>query len=276
MAQQLPNVVVDLDQQHYPNVGSVPVEAWLENPIFTADMTWSEWKRYLTKPGRPIIDAALQQFKASVAPFQDWMQLGWVEVYDDDKHGQGVRALRDICMPATKGKEAQRDVAASVSMVAADLHSAGTVFVLDKDAARDADAMYLVQLDKQRVFDVRHHWMGKINHLPSRLCNIKLTSAGKLVQTRKIAAGEALTFDYGVDYWLYQLSELESSEWSAGSSITSSRGTVDLFERMHHGLLDYTKLLRRVWVQHRPAKWTKLDREGWMAHLTEHLEKRLA
>ena len=29
---------------------------------------------------------------------------------------------------------------------------------------------------------------------------------GKLVQIKPIAAGEALTLDYGVDYWVYQLS----------------------------------------------------------------------
>ena len=231
-----------------------------------------ELKRYLSKQRRPIIDAALQQFKASVAPFQDWMELGWVEIYDDDQHEQGVRTLRDIHMPASKGKVAQRDVAASVSVVAADLHSAGPECVLDKDVAREADPMYLVQLDKRRVFDARHHWIGKINHLPDRLCNLKLTGAGKLVQTREIAAGEALTFDYGVDYWVYQLSGLELSEWTASSSIESGRGMIDLFKRMHKDVQDYTDLLRRDWVQRRPAVWTELEREMWIASLTEYLE----
>ena len=101
-------------QHHYPGLATSAIEVWLGNPIFTADMTWTEWKRYLTKPGRPIIDAALQQFKAPTAPFQDWMELGWVEVYDDGKLGQGVRALRDIHMPTSKAKQAQRDVSASI------------------------------------------------------------------------------------------------------------------------------------------------------------------
>ncbi len=262
----------ELVQHHYPNLASATVEAWLENPIFTADLTWTEWKRYLTKQGRPIIDAALQQFKAAMAPFQDWMQLGWVEIYDDDKLGQGVRALRDIHMPTSKAKEAQRDVAASISVVAADLHCAGPECVLDKDAAREADATYFVQLDRQRVFDARHHWMGKINHLPDRLCNLKLTSTGKLVQIKPIAAGEPLTFDYGADYWVYQLSGLELSKWSAASSVASSRGTIDLFRRMQEGVLDYTVLLSCDWVKRRPAVWAELDRELWIGNLVEHLE----
>ena len=90
----------ELVQHHYPTLASAGIEVWLENPIFTADITWTEWKRYLSKQGRLIIDAALQQFKASVASYQDWMELGWVEIYADEKlGGQGVRALRDIHMP---------------------------------------------------------------------------------------------------------------------------------------------------------------------------------
>ena len=39
----------DLVRHHYPTLGSASIELWLENPIFTADITWTEWKRYLTK-----------------------------------------------------------------------------------------------------------------------------------------------------------------------------------------------------------------------------------
>ena len=262
----------ELVQHHYPNLASATVEAWLENSIFTTDLTWTEWKRYLTKPGRPIIDAALQRFKDATAPFQNWMQLGWVEIYDDDKLGQGVRAVRDIHMPASKAKEAQRDVAASISVVAADLHCAGPEFVMDKDAAREADATYLVQLDRHRVFDARHHWVGKINHLPDRLCNLRLANTGKLAQTKAIEAGEVLTFDYGADYWVYQLSGLELSEWLVSSSVQSSRGVVDLFGRMHDSVLDYKDLLSCDWVRRRPAAWSELERETWMGNLAEYME----
>ena len=265
----------ELVQHHHPNLASTAgIETWLENPIFIVDVTWTEWKRYLTKQGRPTIDAALQQFKDATAPLQDWMQLEWVEVYDDDKLGQGVRALRDIHMPTSKAKEAQRDVAASISVVAADLQCAGAEYVLDKNAAGKADATYLVQLDRQRVFDARHHWVGKINHLPDRLCNLRLTSTGKLVQIKPIAAGEALTFDYGADYWVYQLSGLELSNWLVSSSVQSNRGVVDLFRRMLDGVLDYTDLLGCNWIKCQSTAWSELERETWMGHLVEHLEDR--
>jgi len=71
---------------------------------------------------------------------------------------------------------------------------------------------------------------------------------------------------------VYRLSGLELSEWCAGSSVASSRGTVELFKRMHNGVLDYTDLLRRDWIQCRPAVWSELDREMWMGNLAECLE----
>jgi hypothetical protein len=92
-----------------------------------------------------------------------------VEIYDDEKlGGQGVRALRDIPwhMLASKAQSAQRNLEASISVVAADLHCAGPECVLTKDAVRDADPTYHLQLDRQHVFDARCHWIGKINHLP--------------------------------------------------------------------------------------------------------------
>ena len=170
-----------------------------------------------------------------------------MEVYDDDKLGRGVRALRDIYMPASMAKGAQRDVAASISVVAADLHCAGPECVLDKVAEREADPMYLVQLDKQRVFDARHHWMGKINHLPMPHCNLKATGNGKLVQIKLIRADEVLTWDYGMDYWVYQVTRLDASEWLSEGGSACQRGRTELFTRMHQSVLDYSVLLQKRW-----------------------------
>ena len=83
------------------------------------------------------------------------MELGWVEIYADQKlGGQGVRALRDIHMPRTKAKQDQRNVMASISVVAADLHCAGPECVVDKNSTADADPTYHLQLDRQRVFEL--------------------------------------------------------------------------------------------------------------------------
>ena len=76
-------------QEHCPSVacagtnGEMDIEAWLQEPIFLADICWLGWRRYLGKPHRWILDAAMEQFTASLQPAQDWMQRGWVEEYDD-------------------------------------------------------------------------------------------------------------------------------------------------------------------------------------------------
>ena len=265
----------ELVQHHYPGLASAIVEAWLENPIFTADITWTEWKRYLTKSGRPIIDAALQQFKAPTISFQDWMQLGWVEVYDDHKLGQGVRALRDIHMPMSKAKEAQRDVAASIAVVAADLHCAGPEFVKVKDPTLEVDPEYLIQMDKECVFDARLHWIGKINHLPMSHCNLKITHNGKLVQIKPILAGDALTWDYGMDYWVYQVTGLDASEWLSEGGSACQRGRSDLFARMHESVLDYSELLQQKWARSLSSSSSATDREGLLVELEDYLDAQL-
>jgi hypothetical protein len=274
----------DLVQKHCPSIAAATasgtvsetmVKQWLLEPLFIADIGWGEWRRYLSKSYKHITEAAVQRFLASIEPFQDWMQLVWIETYDDEKlAGQGVRALREIHMPTSKARQAQRDVVASISVVAADLHCAGSECVRATDATLDADRIYLIQLDRQRVFDARHHWIGKINHLPMPHCNLRLTSNGKLVQIKPIVTGDSLTFDYGVDFWVYELSGLELSAWLVSRSVACNRGTLDVFRRMHDSVHDYTDLLGCAWVKSRPAVWSELERELWIGLLAEYLEER--
>ena len=267
------SALFDFIQHHYPTLAMFGIDAWLTNPAFLADITWTEWKRYLSKQGRSIIDAALQRFYAEIAPFQDWMLLEWVEVYDDDKMGgQGVRALRDIQLPTSKAKRAQRDVAASISVVAADLRCADPELICAKDTTVDIDPVYFLQLDQQRVFDARHHWIGKINHLPMPHCNLKLTGNGKLVQIKRIAAGDSLTFDYGIDYWLYQVTGLDASEWLSEGGTECQRGRADLFARMHDSVLDYSYLLREGWAGLLSSSSTAVEREGVLVELEECMD----
>ena len=263
----------ELVQHHFPTLASAGVEEWLQNPIFSVDMTWSEWKRYLTKTGRIIIDAALRQFRTAVAPFEDWMQLGWVEIYDDEKLvGQGVRALRDIHLPKTK--QAQRDVAASISAVAADLHGAGSQFVKVRDTTVPADPEYLIQLNMQHMFDARHHWIGKINHLPMSQCSLKVTQHGKLVQIKPIKAGDTLTWDYGVDYWVYQVTGMDMSMWLAEGGRECQRGRRALFDRMHESVMDYSVLLQKRWMGSLSCISSAVARESVLVELEEFLDVR--
>ena len=177
-----------------------------------------------------------------------------------------MRVLRDIHVPSREAKEAQRDVAASMSVVAADLDGAVPERGLDKDAAREADPMYLVQLGRHRLFDPRHRRVGKINHLPRCLCRLKLSGTGELVKSTRITVCKALTVEYGVDHWVYELSRLELSEWSVGNNnVQSSRGTLALFDELHDTVQEYTALLGCDWPSVdllRGRSWRKRDVDG--------------
>ena len=94
------------------------------------------------------------------------------------------------------------------------------------------------QLDAERL------WVGKINHLPMPHCNLMLTSSGKLVLLRAIAAGEARTFDCGVQWWAYRVTGLTWNEWM---SVSCRNGRAKLFDRMRETVLDYTPLLDKQW-----------------------------
>ena len=265
-------------QRHCPSVAAATAEKhvneevmsqWLTEPLFIADIGWTEWRRYLSKTHLHIADTAVESFIASIESFQDWMQLGWVEIYDDDKLGsQGVRASRDIHLPKTK--PARRDVRASISVVAADLHCAGPEFVKMKDPAENPE--YLIQMDKECVFDARHHWIGKINHVPMPHCNLKVTQNGKLVQIKPITAGDALTWDYGMDYWVYQVTGLDVSDWLSEGGRECQRGRTELFTRMHESVLDYSGLLQKRWASTLLNVSSAVARESVLIDLEEYVD----
>ena len=254
-------------------VCATTIEEWLREPLFMADIGWRSWRRYLSKQHQHVLEEAVQRFVVSIEPYKDWLQLGWVEVYDDERlGGQGVRALRDIHMPSGAGKKRQRDVAASVSVVAADLHCAGPEYIRSKEHAREDDGIYHIQLDRQRVFDARHHWVGKLNHLPMSQCNLRLTGNGKLVQIKTIQAGDAVTLDYGMDYWVYRITGLDVTVWMAEGEVECQRGRTALFTRMHQTVSDYTDLLRQKWTRSLSSLSSAVEREGLLIELEEHLD----
>jgi hypothetical protein len=250
-------------QQHCPSVagGVMDIEAWLQEPIFLADIGWLEWRRYLGKPHRWIIDSAMEQFKALLQPPQDWMQRGWVEEYDDVNLGRGMRAVRDISMCTSKGDSAA---------VAADLGLLPQVHVGHLSNGQEIAPWYRIQWNggKQQL-DAQCCWVGRINHLPMPLSNLKLTNNGKLVQRKPIAAGEALTFDYGVEWWAHRVTGVPWNEWMTTGSLSRRKGSAELFIRMHETVLDYTPLLSKKWDKRLREATSELEREAMMMELWE-------
>ena len=274
--QRCSTVVITMFSEHEnpPTDDSSGIEELLRQPIFMVDICWSDWRKYLAKPHRHIVEAAFQRFTSSIRPYQDWMQLGWVEVYDDEQlNGQGVRAVRDIHLPRKHGgKSRVQDIDASISTVAVDLACAGSEFLLPADDPQvQANPTYMVQVGRQ-IFDGRRHWMGKINHLPSPYCNLRLDGRGKLVQTKEIKVGDALTFDYAMEYWVRRVTGMDISEWLSERHNVAMRNRHELFTRMHRSVHDYTSILRQPWSDSLTPTSSAVDKETVLVELEDYLD----
>jgi hypothetical protein len=260
-------------QQHCPSVASgadgvMDLEAWLQEPIFLADIGWAEWRRYLSKSYRWVIDTAIQRFTASLQPPLDWMQRGWVEEDDDARLGRGVRAVCDIPLASSTCNHGGDN-----HMVAADL---GLLSRAQPLHGNDAEAAwYRFEWDggKQRL-DAEQLWVGRINHLSMSHCNLKLTATGRLVQRRHIAAGDALTFDYGVQWWAHRVTGVTWNKWMTTGTLSCRKGSADLFYRMHESVLDYTPLLAMGWDTRLSNAASEVERETVMMELWEHVHGR--
>ena len=263
-------------QQHCPSVASgadgvVDLDAWLQEPIFLADIGWAEWRRYLSKSHRWIVDTAIEQFTASLQPPLDWMQRGWVEEYDDPRLGRGVRAACEIPLPTTN----QRHHSSAVDGVAADLCRLAQRQQQDPiGQPQQAAPWHRFEWDggKQQL-DAERLWVGRINHLPMPHCNLKLTASGKLLQRRAIAAGEALTFDYGVQWWAHRVTGVTWNEWMTMGTSSCRKGSADLFYRMHESVLDYTPLLTREWDRRLGNAVSEVEREKVILEMWEHVHE---
>jgi hypothetical protein len=199
------------------------------------------------------------------------MQRGWVEEYDDAHVGRGVRAVRAIPLPTSN----QRHHSSAVDGVAADLCLLAQAQQPESDSANPTAPWYRFEWDggKQQL-DAERLWVGNINHLPMPHCNLKLTGNGKLVQRRAIAAGEALTFDYGVQWWAHRVTGVTWNEWMTTGTLNCRKGSADLFYRMHESVLDYTPLLGRKWDERLRTATSELARETVMMEMWEQVVER--
>jgi hypothetical protein len=161
-----------------------------------------------------------------------------------------------------------------VSLVAADLLLSEPELLHDRDEIV-ADQIYSVRIGR-RVFDARNHWVGRINHLPLPHCNLKLTSTGKLVQIREIRKGEAVTFDYSMEYWVLRITGLPLSQWMVDNETASIRSRLEIFTRTHESMHDYSSLLQMPWVGSLSPSSSAVDREGLLIELEDFLDARRA
>lgn len=224
-------------QQHYPSAADSvqTLQSLMEIPLLNVSISWTEWRRYMGKPHRPLIDKALEEFKLALSPYQDWMELNWVAVVDTFHHQQGVRALQTI------PHDPQRK-APNPRQCAADLQRDAPIVAFEELTERQMP--YCVQRNRYRFYDLEHHWAGKINHLPMPHCNLRFAKDDKLVQCRAIQAGEELTMDYSMEYWIHHITGLTIYEWiKKDDALESNKSRLLVFRRMHESVHDYTRLI---------------------------------
>jgi hypothetical protein len=143
----------------------------------------------------------------------------WLEIYQDPKVGQGVRA--------TKNKKRSNQVVADLKQVCP------PVYEIDPNSHDD----YLFTMKDKTRITLKYHWSGKINHLPFTKANMKISETGKLTIIKNIKAGDILSLDYGVDFWVAKITGVDIEDWH------NSGERSDIFDRMHNEVEDYTELL---------------------------------
>jgi hypothetical protein len=166
-------------------------------------------------------------------------------------------------------RKGERDISASISLVAVDL-STEPLLARD-DPSVLLDPTYMVQLGRQ-MFDARHHWMGKINHLPTPHCNLWLDGRGRLIQTREIKVGEPLTYDYAIGYWVYRVTGIDVAIWLAEKNIACRRGRQELFTRMHKSVHNYSDILRQRWASSLTSPSSAVEREEVLIELEDYMD----
>jgi hypothetical protein len=153
----------------------------------------------------------------------DWMDSGIVEVYSEPVFGQGIRSTYDLYLPPAPH-------VAVVGYISGRLLSKQHV-----DAIEDKNQLrYMYHLGDQTYIDLATQWLGKINHGSPLTANVRFDSA-RIVQARVIAAGDPLLVEYGLDYWVLQLTNIDLDLWP--------RGYVATWQQLYKTTDDYTAYL---------------------------------
>lgn len=192
-------------------------------------------------------EAELAAAKAELAALGDWQQRGLVETYDTGKYGQGVRAVRSIPLN-------------DKYVLAALIHGKQ---VTDEEYSTLDDVDYIIDLgleDKASVWvDLIDEWTGLINHSPPARANMKFFGL-TLVQIRPIRKGEALTVDYGWQYWYqkcYREDEATYNQLKPTDESTVEMRTLkalqlayqilwlEAFQALHKRTVDWSVFMRR-------------------------------
>jgi hypothetical protein len=168
----------------------------------------------------------------------DWFRENKVEVYEDEIFGDGIRSL--ITSKLNSNQKKFQYIAYKMvgeELTEDELHTRTpqqlAYVITIHDDKKQAQAIHL---------DLSENWLGKINHAPDELANAKAYGT-HLIQYDDIYAGDAITYDYGLDYWVFQITHLDwEEEWKVEDAGVVARAQA-LFQQMHSEVLNYAILL---------------------------------
>lgn len=163
----------------------------------------------------------------------DWYKEGKVEIYDDAVYGEGVRALVSRDLDEVKGNLISKLYGEHVSKSRVNNSSPEALAYIISVNEEDRD--------KPKYINLRNNWLGRINHKPGELANL-FAIEDCLVQKVNIRAGDPLTYDYGVEYWVFQLTHYDLEDWLQLNPSLSAYA-VKIFKEMHSRVVNYSALL---------------------------------
>ena len=98
------------------------------------------------------------------------------------------------------------------------------------------------------IISMGTHWTGCINHGPPSRANVAFANMYMTqLPNRPVEEGEQLLRDYGMPYWVFEITRIDIIQWESYRKELWSRASV-LFQYMHETVEDYGQLLRlRLW-----------------------------
>jgi hypothetical protein len=140
-----------------------------------------------------------------------WMRNGWIQVAKHPVYGRSIVATQDLFL----SPECKQKIEALHIHECSPIGSIETATSIPVHVAETADpekARYIITVDDTLAYDLVNAWPGLINHAPPDKANT-LVLGTRIYQLRDIRKGDHITYDYGLDYWVFQVTHFEKDKW---------------------------------------------------------------
>jgi len=192
-------------------------------------ITPGELKMKILRPRNKIISLQMPKHKKRKRKTQDWHEKGLIAIQKHKTIGEGVFAVDDLVIEFKEGEK--------VGDVQTRIGSFEEQVLLGSNGKGSRKEVEYIVAAGDNFYDLKPIWVGKLNHAPpGKLCNVYATASCEIMQIQTILKGEELKWDYGAEFWIFQLTGFDPEEFNASS--------LKIFRRMHRRVVDYTELIK--------------------------------